>query len=211
MCGFSSSARFSPASIHHFQGGGCQPPGAPSLPARLRSLSQRGTASKTSAPPGIRLAHVPITLPSVVGLEVHEQPLGGDEDAARPVELIDPEPVECRAGEQLLPLSRRQQPLRTSIASGRSTVSQRTRPLSTRQNCVSRPSPSATTVPSGCLARKRSTWRSNVRARSACHCDRPALAGPNRCSNGKSILSSTSTAIGSHSTASPRRASLARW
>src|SRR6476646_8419328 len=46
--------------------------------------------------------------------------------------------------------------------------------------------------------------------RRACHCERPSPAEPNRSSNGKSIASSTSTAFGSCSTASPRRASLAR-
>ena len=38
---------------------------------------------------------------------------------------------------------------RNRMASGRSTVSQVSRPLSTRPNCVSRPSPSETTQPSG--------------------------------------------------------------
>jgi hypothetical protein len=38
---------------------------------------------------------------------------------------------------------------RRAITSGRSTVTHRTRPSSTRQSCVSSPSPSATTVPPG--------------------------------------------------------------
>ncbi len=71
---------------------------------------------------------------------------------------------------------------RTATVSGSSTVSQRTRPSSTRKNCVSSPSPRATTVPPGVSARNRRTSRSNRDARSACHW--PRLPEPNLSANG---------------------------
>ncbi len=90
-------------------------------------------------------------------------------------------------------------------------MSQRTRPLSTRQNCVSSPSPRQTTVPRGSRARKSSTSRSKQPTRSACSWACAPPSAPNRSSNGKSIRSTSSTALGSMSNASGRRASTARW
>lgn len=70
---------------------------------------------------------------------------------------------------------------RSATASGTSTVTHRTRPSSTRQNCVSSPSPSATTVPPGAPRSKRRISSSKQRARSACHWPN---AEPKRSANG---------------------------
>ena len=77
-------------------------------------------------------------------------------------------------------------------ASGRSTASQRMRPLSTPRNPVSSPSPRPTIVASGCLLTYRRTSSSKRSARRAC-----ASFGLPKCSlNGYSMLSNISIASG---------------
>ena len=134
---------------------------------------------------------------------VTRTPADSSTSSVQPKSSAEPEKACMR------PLSGRSR-RRSATTSGRSTVSQRTRPSSTRQNCVSRPSPRATTVPPGHAARNLETAPSKQRARSACHCDSRSPS-PNRPANGKSIRSTSSTAIGSSRTASGRRASTARW
>src|SRR5450755_3289621 len=79
------------------------------------------------------------------------------------------------------------------------------RPLSSRQNWVSRPSPSATTGPAGCGFRKRRAASSNVATRTACH------LAPREASE-KSYWSrlATSMASGSSSREAPVHAAAAR-
>ena len=193
-------------SMPHSQGGGSSP-SALEL-ALLAALGEpRRIASNTSSASGKRRRTAPDQAVDLSGSKyisspwaVISKPARGRPRPSRPSSRADRASARTRSSAG------------SSSARMREDLGQVDREPARRARCppartgVSSPSPSATTVPSGSGARESgATSSSKVRARRACHC--ATRAAPKRSSNGKSIASSSSTALGSGArcrTARPR-------
>ena len=77
--------------------------------APRQAANQAGGRSNIICPPGKRVAHSAISPMRLVGLQVHQQALGGDEHAVSVVDLVHPAEVQRRLRAHLDPVRRRQQ------------------------------------------------------------------------------------------------------